>query len=595
MKITRFKNWNILLKIMMISVMSVIIIDAVILFYFLPLVENKVMDWDKRGLQHVVDVAYSLIAEYDNQVKNDIMPLFEAQIRAAADIQSLRYSENEYFWISDSAPKVIMHPIKPELEGKNVEGIKDSDGKHLFVEFVRVTKEKGSGFVTYTWPKPGEKTPVSKISFVKLYKPWGWIVGSGIYIDDVKADMARIRNQLMLGTGLFALLSIAIAYSIGKGITRPLHEVIVGLRNIANSPEDATLSKRITVTSTDEIGLLTKEFNGLMHSLGQISIFKKDDIYSRLGDIFKEELGLNEFTIYEIGCDQRMKSVYPQPASENDMLCNSDILANCDLCKAKKTGHVVSSAIYPRSCKYFASKFSNDHHCIPLIVGGNTMGVVQFIIPTQIRDQNNSWQASGALLAAGQYLRESLPAIETKRLLSKLRKSSLTDPMTGLHNRRFLEECLDQLVASLLRRNKNMGLAMCDLDFFKQVNDQHGHDVGDSVLKETANIIKSSVREADIVIRFGGEEFLVLLVDLEDGYAIEVAQKIRSRIENASFKIPGGCLKKTISIGISEFPKDAKSIWQAIKFADVALYQAKETGRNKSVRYTDDMWQNEQY
>jgi len=141
-----------------------------------------------------------------------------------------------------------------------------------------------------------------------------------------------------------------------------------------------------------------------------------------------------------------------------------------------------------------------------------------------------------------------------------------------------------------MRRNKQIGLLVCDLDYFKQVNDTHGHDIGDQMLKETASILKSSVREADLVIRFGGEEFLVLLLDLEPGMAVGVAEKIRAKMEQ--FKLPVGdsVLQKSISIGVSEFPHDTDGFWQAIKYADVALYQAKETGRNRVVRFTPEMW-----
>jgi two-component system cell cycle response regulator len=131
---------------------------------------------------------------------------------------------------------------------------------------------------------------------------------------------------------------------------------------------------------------------------------------------------------------------------------------------------------------------------------------------------------------------------------------------------------------------------MCDMDFFKQVNDDHGHDIGDSVLKETSHILKNSVRESDVVIRFGGEEFLILLIDTEPDYGIKIAEKIRDNIQNNKFKSSkGGVLQKTISIGVSEFPNDTEGFWQAIKFADVALYNAKDTSRNKSERFNTDM------
>ncbi|MDX1764941.1 MAG: GGDEF domain-containing protein, partial [bacterium] len=164
------------------------------------------------------------------------------------------------------------------------------------------------------------------------------------------------------------------------------------------------------------------------------------------------------------------------------------------------------------------------------------------------------------------------------------------DAMTGLHNRRFLQEYAPTLVASALRRKKTVGLVMCDLDYFKEVNDRYGHDVGDTLLRETAHIIRTTVRDADVVIRFGGEEFLVLLIDVDPGESVEIANKIRINMESKSMKVPDGTLTKTISLGVSEFPNDSERIWQAIKFADVALYEAKKMGRNKVVRFAAQMW-----
>ena len=136
---------------------------------------------------------------------------------------------------------------------------------------------------------------------------------------------------------------------------------------------------------------------------------------------------------------------------------------------------------------------------------------------------------------------------------------------------------------------------MCDLDYFKSINDKYGHDAGDIVLKETAKLLVSNVRKSDLVVRFGGEEFLILLVDVKKGESVRVADKLRSIIETHEFKIPQGGVKRTISIGVSEFPIDTGAIWEAIKFADVALYKAKELGRNKVVRFKREFWTEENY
>jgi FOG: GGDEF domain len=116
------------------------------------------------------------------------------------------------------------------------------------------------------------------------------------------------------------------------------------------------------------------------------------------------------------------------------------------------------------------------------------------------------------------------------------------------------------------------------------------------VLKTVAQTIKESIRESDIPIRFGGEEFLVLLTNVKPGDSESVAEKIRKNMEKRVIKLPNNTtIKRTISIGVSEIPTDADKFWQAVKFADVALYKAKESGRNKVVRYQKDMWQENEY
>jgi diguanylate cyclase (GGDEF)-like protein len=136
---------------------------------------------------------------------------------------------------------------------------------------------------------------------------------------------------------------------------------------------------------------------------------------------------------------------------------------------------------------------------------------------------------------------------------------------------------------------------MCDLDYFKQVNDQYGHETGDLLLEETATALLKTVREADYVIRFGGEEFLVLLIDVEEGEADTVAEKIRQAVAAVRVQTASGPLSKTISIGVSSFPADGEALWQTIKFADVALYKAKAAGRDRVVHFLPEMWSGDSF
>ena len=140
--------------------------------------------------QQVVEAAYSVIEHFHQQQTNGSLSEEDAKQHAITVLNSLRYDKTNYFWINDFSPNMIMHPIKPTLNGKDVGGVKDPDGTALFINMVKVVRDKGQGFVPYKWPKPGVDDPVDKISFVKGFTPWQWIIGSGTYIDDVDATFA---------------------------------------------------------------------------------------------------------------------------------------------------------------------------------------------------------------------------------------------------------------------------------------------------------------------------------------------------------------------------------------------------------------------
>lgn len=217
--------------------------------------------------RHLVEAAYGVLTyHYDLQTKGT---LTEEQAKAAAMgvIKALRYQEKEYFWINDMTPHVLMHPIKPELDGKDVSDMKDPNGKHLFVEFVEVVKKDGAGFVSYMWSKPGLTEPVPKISYVKGFAPWGWVIGSGIYIDDVDAIFWNSTKWMM---GIIAVLTIAVfllLQMIIRSITNPLTDIQNAIKGIQTSRD---LSRRVKLTRHDEIGEIGDSFNQMVESFQQI-------------------------------------------------------------------------------------------------------------------------------------------------------------------------------------------------------------------------------------------------------------------------------------------------------------------------------------
>jgi len=446
---------------------------------------------------------------------------------------------------------------------------------------------------------------VNKVAGFVPVRQKGWSVAATQNADEFLASVISLRNSIALIILISVMVTCAVIFTAATSLTRPLMTVITGLDDIASGKGQAALTKRIAITSNDEIGVLSAKFNSLMESINSIAVFKKvieeeeslEEVYQRMGEIFTQKLGISHCFIYQvIAARDEMVMIYPRKANCSAMPCRQEILDNCSLCKAKRIGHIVTSAHFPEICRQFVGQKGCHHYCLPIMAGGTTAAVVIFVFDTaDTTDTTTDLMTKDAkVFKAEEYIHESLAVIETKRLMSSLRDSSLTDDLTGMHNRRYLQEYAEKMVAGVLRRGRSIGLIMCDLDYFKQVNDTYGHQAGDTVLKETARVIQQCVREADIVIRFGGEEFLIVLLDVSDGESLQIAEKIRLQIEQLTVKLPEAVIQKTISLGISEFPLDTDTLWSCIKYADVALYRAKEEGRNRCVRFTGDMWKEQQ-
>ena len=177
-----------------------------------------------QNLRDMVRTATGIAAHYHRLVQTEGLSVELAQERALLAIGALRYGDgnDEYFWVNDMHTHMVMHPIKPELNGKDLQGHTDPNGKYLFREFVSTVRTQGQGFVDYLWPKPGLEQPVPKISYVQGFGPWGWVVGSGVYIDDVESlFFQRLLQALLLGGG-FTLLLASTIWLITRSILRQL-------------------------------------------------------------------------------------------------------------------------------------------------------------------------------------------------------------------------------------------------------------------------------------------------------------------------------------------------------------------------------------
>lgn len=185
-------------------------------------------------------------------------------------------------------------------------------------------------------------------------------------------------------------------------------------------------------------------------------------------------------------------------------------------------------------------------------------------------------------------LQENLEARERELSLmnDKLRRMSMTDGLTGVANRRALEQRLHEMFEHSLRLHEPIAIVMCDIDRFKSVNDTYGHQAGDDVLVQFAKLLQDEAREIDHVGRYGGEEFLLLLPGTVLDAAVTFAERVREKVEHNTFSFDGGTTCRTVSCGVASWPHPKiRNRDGLIKAADDALYVAKETGRNRVVRF----------
>jgi len=215
-----------------------------------------------------VQAASGILTYYQGLESTGTLTRAAAQQQALSTISQLRYDHDDYFWINDLRPFMVMHPTNPTLDGKDLSSIKDPDGFAIFNEMARLAQTKGGGMVDYRWPKPGAEAPVQKTSYVQLFEPWGWVIGSGVYIDDMQAEFrAQVWKACWAGLGI-ALIMAALVTVIARSIVRPLQEAVHAMANIASGESD--LTRNLDTHGEDEVTALARHFNDFVAKLRRV-------------------------------------------------------------------------------------------------------------------------------------------------------------------------------------------------------------------------------------------------------------------------------------------------------------------------------------
>lgn len=378
-----------------------------------------------------------------------------------------------------------------------------------------------------------------------------------------------------------------------KEVSNWLNELIEKLETVLTGIEKNLTSfvhNRTSNVNHDKL-ITAKE---IIEDISEIYHYKKtiendltiDDIYHRLILVLKDKLEIDCFIIFETDLikDER-KTIY----TTNGAIACCDLKQNIkELCRAERINSIVASENFPEICRVAKCKADENYICIPFYV--NEQKNIAIHIVSKSQDELNNLKYKIGIIK--KYLEETKPILESKILMEALKEKNLTDSLTGLYNRKYLDEIVEKQLALDVKNGSIYAIMFLDIDYFKMVNDTYGHDVGDDILRKLAITMKKSIGANETLIRYGGEEFLILMKNATQESTKKLADKINADFSKIIFNYGGDSFSKTVSIGYSFFPTDTDQFWKCIKYADISLYEAKATGRNKVVRFSKDILKN---
>jgi methyl-accepting chemotaxis protein len=423
----RFRDWSIKSKIISITLITMVVMLIGLFGYILPFFKKNLMTEKELATRHIVELAMGVLEQYDAAVKSGKLPLEQAQKEAADQIARMRYEGKEYLWINDlgkPAPKMIMHPTVTALNGKLLDDTKFNkatmmqdaadgprkalDNMNLFSAFVEVADRAGHGFVVYQWPKPKQGGGTTeelypKLSYVKKFEPWGWVMGSGIYVDDVKRQTDLVMWTLLTAYLLLSVAAIVFAVLVSRGVVRPLHRMQDALEAMASGEGD--LTRRLPITRDDETGAVARIFNHFLDNLQKIMRNVTDDTQKVRSAA--DRLHLTAGSISASASEMSTQAISVATAVEEMAATSNDIAQNCSqayesasrACRTAQDGSaVVNQAV--DSIRAIADRVQESSRTVESL-GARSDQIGQIIGTIEdIADQTNLLALNAAIEAA---------------------------------------------------------------------------------------------------------------------------------------------------------------------------------------------------
>ena len=489
-----------------------------------------------------------------------------------------------YAFVIDRAGRYVVSK-NAQRDGEMIAGRTDLPGSDIdgLIKKAMSLRPGESAPYAYRWSNnPGDPLQ-PKLSYIMYFEPWQWVIGAGTYEHEVLEPSLRVaaighRSNMVLGGVFVAALaaSIFLWILLAGDIAKPLTEIN---HRLTHTVEQLEMGRR-EIIALNELG------NLLLHSTAE------DEMYALV--------------------IQTCQRLFPNDAGslaildpESERLCfvgrwgmgqqPSPTEYSREACWAVRRGkmHIVTAGSSAPRCEHSAHsnpEMNPDANynanadmgtaCVPMSADGLGLGALCLHLLSGEPDETVSETLAKRAGQMSSILERLAPCLTNIRLRETLRTQSIRDPLTGLYNRRHMEEFLTREVHRAERHRTSIALMMLDLDHFKTFNDTHGHDAGDTALRSIGDLLGAASRGEDLACRYGGEEFTVILPGLDAEHARARAEEIRRMIRSLAIRYRGATHAITVSIGVALYPKHGSTIEHVLKAADLALYRAKAAGRD---------------